>query len=132
MRPAWSIIFFTTISGLGLGLAGWIVLGLLPLMTPASVMGVGIGTLALIGIGLISSTFHLGHPERAWRALSHVSNRVSLGRCMCMCKHVGVCACAAAERAYRVCRAQVLLRGAGPAAYARTPVPSSLCPLFAA
>ena len=70
MRPAWSIIFFTTISGLGLGLAGWIVLGLLPLMTPASVMGVGIGTLALIGVGLISSTFHLGHPERAWRALS--------------------------------------------------------------
>jgi len=70
MRPAWSIIFFTTISGLGLGLAGWIVLGLLPLMTSASVMGVGIGTLALIGVGLISSTFHLGHPERAWRALS--------------------------------------------------------------
>ena len=70
MRPAWSIIFFTTISGLGLGLAGWIVLGLLPLVTPASVMGVGIGTLALIGVGLISSTFHLGHPERAWRALS--------------------------------------------------------------
>ncbi len=70
MRPAWSIIFFTTISGLGLGLAGWIVLGLLPLMTQASVMGVGIGTLALIGVGLISSTFHLGHPERAWRALS--------------------------------------------------------------
>ena len=70
MRPAWSIIFFTTISGLGLGLAGWIVIGLLPLMTPASVMGVGIATLALIGIGLISSTFHLGHPERAWRALS--------------------------------------------------------------
>ena len=70
MRPAWSIIFFTTISGLGLGLAGWIVIGLLPLMTPASVMGVGIATLALIGVGLISSTFHLGHPERAWRALS--------------------------------------------------------------
>lgn len=28
MRPAWSIIFFTTMSGLGLGLAGWIVIGL--------------------------------------------------------------------------------------------------------
>ena len=70
MRPAWSIIFFTTISGLGLGLAGWTVIGLLPLMTPGSVMGVGIATLALIGAGLLSSTFHLGHPERAWRALS--------------------------------------------------------------
>ena len=32
--------------------------------------GVGAGTLALIGVGLISSTFHLGHPERAWRALA--------------------------------------------------------------
>ena len=70
MRPAWSIIFFTTISGLGLGLAGWIVLGLLPLITAQSLLVVGAGTLALIGVGLISSTFHLGHPERAWRALS--------------------------------------------------------------
>ncbi|MEC7155531.1 MAG: DmsC/YnfH family molybdoenzyme membrane anchor subunit, partial [Pseudomonadota bacterium] len=70
MRPAWSIIFFTTISGLGLGLAGWTVIGLLPLMTPGSGMGVGLATLALIGTGLLSSTFHLGHPERAWRALS--------------------------------------------------------------
>ena len=70
MRPAWSIIFFTTMSGLGLGLAGWIVIGLLPLMTQQAVIGVGVVTLALIAAGLISSTFHLGHPERAWRALS--------------------------------------------------------------
>lgn len=70
MRPAWSIIFFTTMSGLGLGLAGWIVIGLLPLMTREAVIGVGVVTLALIGAGLLSSTFHLGHPERAWRALS--------------------------------------------------------------
>ena len=70
MRPAWSLIFFTTMSGLGLGLAGWIVIGLLPLMTVSSLIGVGVLTLALIGAGLLSSTFHLGHPERAWRALS--------------------------------------------------------------
>jgi len=31
MHPAWSIIFFTSISGLGLGLAGFIVLGLVDL-----------------------------------------------------------------------------------------------------
>jgi DMSO reductase anchor subunit len=30
-------------------------------------MAVGLG---LVTIGLLSSTFHLGHPERAWRALS--------------------------------------------------------------
>ena len=70
MRPAWSLIFFTTMSGLGLGLAGWIVIGLLPLMTVSSLIGVGVLTLFLIGAGLLSSTFHLGHPERAWRALS--------------------------------------------------------------
>jgi len=72
MRPAWSIIFFTTMSGLGLGLASWIVLYLLPLpgMPKEVVIGTGVITLALIGVGLISSTFHLGHPERAWRALS--------------------------------------------------------------
>lgn len=70
MRPTWSIIFFTSISGLGLGLAGWIVLGLVPLMSAFQIAVVGIFTLVPIGAGLISSTFHLGHPERAWRALS--------------------------------------------------------------
>ena len=70
MHPAWSIIFFTSISGLGLGLAGFIVLGLvnLTLFLHFSVaMSVVFG---LIGTGLLSSTLHLGHPERAWRALS--------------------------------------------------------------
>lgn len=70
MRPAWSIIFFTSSSGLGLGLAAWIVMGFLDLSAPADVIGVGLFTLVLIGAGLISSTLHLGHPERAWRALS--------------------------------------------------------------
>ena len=31
MHPAWSIIFFTSASGLGLGLAAWVVLGLIDL-----------------------------------------------------------------------------------------------------
>ena len=70
MRPAWSIIFFTSSSGLGLGLAGWIVLGLLDFASKAQLVGIAIFALALIGAGLISSTLHLGHPERAWRALS--------------------------------------------------------------
>ena len=70
MRPAWSVIFFTSSSGLGLGLAAWIVLGFLDLSSPAHLIGVGLFTLGLIGAGLLSSTFHLGHPERAWRALT--------------------------------------------------------------
>ncbi|MBL6597039.1 MAG: dimethyl sulfoxide reductase anchor subunit [Candidatus Puniceispirillum sp.] len=70
MRPAWSIIFFTSISGLGFGLAAWVVLGFVDLLQPQHIFGVGGIVLLLIGAGLLSSTLHLGHPERAWRALS--------------------------------------------------------------
>lgn len=73
MNPAPSIVFFTTASGAGYGLLFW--LGLLrPLgLAPASPT-FGAVTLALalglITAGLLSSTLHLGRPERAWRALS--------------------------------------------------------------
>lgn len=70
MRPAFSLIFFTSMSGLGFGLAT--ILGFDLIMAP-DVMWQAVfhGTaLVLIGAGLASSTFHLGHPERAWRALS--------------------------------------------------------------
>jgi DMSO reductase anchor subunit len=70
MRPAWSIIFFTSISGLGFGLAAWLVLGFVDLANPQHLLITGIATMALIVAGLLSSTFHLGHPERAWRALT--------------------------------------------------------------
>ena len=70
MRPAWSIIFFTSSSGLGLGLAAWIVLGLVPLESATHLLAIAGFTFGLIGAGLFSSTLHLGHPERAWRALS--------------------------------------------------------------
>ena len=73
MRPAWSILFFTTLAGLGQGLF----LGLLgvetfapPIWHPATLAGVAWGALALLGAGLVASVFHLGHPERAWRAAS--------------------------------------------------------------
>jgi DMSO reductase anchor subunit len=73
MHPALSIVFFTTASGAGfallllLGLA--VPLGLLPESS-----GFGFVALAtafvLAAAGLVSSAFHLGHPERAWRAFS--------------------------------------------------------------
>lgn len=69
MHPAPSIIFFTTASGLGYGLAAVLGLGVLD---PAS-LSTGIAyllALALISGGLLSSTLHLGNPQRAWRALS--------------------------------------------------------------
>lgn len=69
MHPAYSIIFFTTASGLGYGLAAVLGLGFLD---PSSmwVRFAHIVALGLISAGLLSSTLHLGNPQRAWRALT--------------------------------------------------------------
>lgn len=73
MHPAYSVIFFTTATGAGYGLLA--LLGLLALSGTAppdlwlGIVGIGLA-LALIGAGLLSSTGHLGRPERAWRAFS--------------------------------------------------------------
>src|SRR6056297_2261123 len=73
MHPAASIIFFTTASGAGYGLLALMglfgAIGLLPADRWLGFVGLA-AALALITAGLLSSTFHLGHPERAWRALS--------------------------------------------------------------
>lgn len=67
MHPALSVILFSTLSGLGFGAFAWSGAGrvpdvaLFPMTLIAFVLSVG---------GLTASTFHLGHPERAWRALS--------------------------------------------------------------
>ena len=69
MHPALSIVFFTTASGLGYGLA--MLLGLDILDSAAiSTRAAYLVALVLIGAGLLSSTLHLGNPQRAWRALS--------------------------------------------------------------
>jgi DMSO reductase anchor subunit len=73
MHPAFSVILFTTASGAGYGL-----LALLGVLGPAGLLpadrwfGLIAFTLAFLPItfGLLASTFHLGHPERAWRAMS--------------------------------------------------------------
>jgi len=73
MHPAYSVIVFTTASGAGYGLLIWLAVGVALNLVPRDpVLGfVGLGVaLALITTGLLTSTFHLGRPERAWRALS--------------------------------------------------------------
>ncbi|HEY2345342.1 MAG TPA: DmsC/YnfH family molybdoenzyme membrane anchor subunit [Xanthomonadaceae bacterium] len=84
MNPAFSVILFTTLSGAGYGLLAW--LGLFfatasPTLyanadvewstwfAPRLIVVLAIG-FALTAIGLASSTFHLGKPQRAWRAFS--------------------------------------------------------------
>lgn len=73
MHPAYSVIIFTTASGAGYGLLA--LLGLFnasgslpadPWFMPVSLLL----ALGLVTLGLLSSTYHLGHPERAWRAFS--------------------------------------------------------------
>ena len=69
MHPAYSIIVFTSVSGLGYGLAAVLGLGLLdPAAMPVKLAHVL--ALGLIGAGLLSSTLHLRNPQRAWRAFS--------------------------------------------------------------
>ncbi len=73
MHPAYSVIFFTTASGAGYGLLAILALaGAFGLLSPDRMLGIaGFGlAFALITAGLLSSTLHLGRPERAWRALS--------------------------------------------------------------
>ena len=69
MHPAFSVILFTTVSGAGYGLLMLLGLGRLTDDWLVGLCGMLLSGL-LIAIGLIASTYHLGHPERAWRALS--------------------------------------------------------------
>src|SRR5579862_530939 len=73
MHPALSIIFFTTASGAGFALLLLIGIGV-PLQLLPENAGFGLAVLATAFVlavgGLVSSAFHLGRPERAWRAFS--------------------------------------------------------------
>lgn len=73
MDPAYSVILFTSSSGAGYGLIAWLAFTRLSGMWQLSPMAAVVAclvALVLITTGLLSSTFHLGHPERAWRAIS--------------------------------------------------------------
>ncbi len=73
MNPALSVIFLTVLIGAGQGLflalfacelAGF---GADPAERATLALGAGLA-LVFSGLGLVASFFHLGHPERAWRA----------------------------------------------------------------
>ena len=73
MHPALSIILLTTASGAGYGMLFWLgllaPLGLLPVAAGFGVTA-SVVALALVTFGLMSSTAHLSHRERAWRAVT--------------------------------------------------------------
>jgi DMSO reductase anchor subunit len=71
MKPAWSVILLTTQIGAAQGL--FLVVFLLDTFRkpPRDFIFYGCGiSLLLLGLGLIASFFHLGRPERAWRAVT--------------------------------------------------------------
>jgi DMSO reductase anchor subunit len=75
MHPALSVIFFTTLSGMGFGL--WLWLGLRMALGPAPQGFMALGwwlllraAAVLAAVGLLASFWHLGKPLRAWRAFS--------------------------------------------------------------
>ncbi len=78
MRPAFSVIFLTTLIGAGQGLflalvggQFYRVIGAAKAPETGVFFSYGSGlVLALLGAGLLASFFHLAHPERAWRAAS--------------------------------------------------------------
>ena len=69
MHPAPSLIAFTTLSGLGFGLLIFLGLGLPPVTGWVAFVFFAIAYL-LAGGGLLASTLHLGHPERAMKAFT--------------------------------------------------------------
>jgi DMSO reductase anchor subunit len=75
MHPAFSVLFLTTLIGAGQGLFLALYTGqlyalaqLLPAQGSGFYVGGSVIALGLLVLGLVASFFHLGRPERAWRA----------------------------------------------------------------
>ncbi len=73
MNPSFSVVFLTTASGAGYGMLAWLgvldALGALPRSPWFGLPAIALAVLLTVA-GLLASTLHLGHPERAWRSLS--------------------------------------------------------------
>jgi len=69
MHPAPSVILFTTFSGMGFGLLFWLGISTSAPTGWVAFVFFAIAYIMAVG-GLLASTFHLGHPERAIKAFS--------------------------------------------------------------
>ena len=91
MNPAFSVVFLTTLSGAAQGLLIALVgvdvaahLGFVVAPSPVFfVIGAALCVL-LGGLGLVASFFHLGHPERAWRAVAMWRTSWLSRECLCL------------------------------------------------
>ncbi len=76
MQPAFSVIFLTTLIGMGQGLflalytgQVYFVLNVVDKASTVTFYSIGSAvSLGLLMLGLVASVFHLGRPERAWRS----------------------------------------------------------------
>lgn len=69
MHPAPSVILFTSLSGVGFGLLFWLGFSSNPPTGWAAFFWFALAYALSVG-GLMASTFHLGHPERALKAFT--------------------------------------------------------------
>jgi DMSO reductase anchor subunit len=94
MNPAFSVVFLTTLSGAAQGLLIALVgvdfatrFGLISTNAVPHpmffVMGAGL-SVVLGAFGLLASFFHLGHPERAWRAIAMWRTSWLSRECLCL------------------------------------------------
>jgi sulfite dehydrogenase (quinone) subunit SoeC len=92
MRPAFSVVFLTTLCGAAqgllialvgieaLGATGW-----LGMTAPTAFYVAGAALVVILGtLGLVASFFHLGHPERAWRAIAMWRTSWLSRECLCV------------------------------------------------
>jgi len=70
MHPAWSVILFTVLAGLGQGLFVMLVRASGGGAAPPLLGAAGFASALLMCAGLACSFLHLGHPLRAWRAVA--------------------------------------------------------------
>jgi len=93
MNPAFSVVFLTTLSGAGQGLLIALVGVELALhlgvgdaaAVPPMFYVVGAALSCVLGVlGLVASFFHLGHPERAWRAIAMWRTSWLSRECLCL------------------------------------------------
>jgi DMSO reductase anchor subunit len=91
MKPAFSVVFLTTLSGAAQGLLIALVgveacakLGLFAMPSQTFFITGTALSVVLGGLGLIASFFHLGHPERAWRAIAMWRTSWLSRECLCL------------------------------------------------
>lgn len=102
MKPAFSVVFLITLIGAAQGLlmtlvavelAGWLGWRAVAAASPRFyVVGAALACL-LGGLGLAASFFHLGHPERAWRAVAMWRTSWLSRECICLPAFLGCAFC---------------------------------------